>query len=291
MNQDTPQESLFEDPIGLRFRAARERLRWSVESVAQQLKLPVAVIDAVEREDWARLGPAIYARSYVTSYARLLGLPQGLADEAVRGRVEPDLVSSMGSLPPPRRITPRGRSRSGGRLLGVVAAVVVLVVAAWALDLPGRVRGWMAPSAPVEAAGVAPPAETITDAAPLAVPAAASGASTVATQQETGGEVLPAPATGSAVDPAPGELVLTFRGDSWVEVLGPDGVAVERGLVAAGSTRHFAPAAIGVVTLGDASMVQVSRDGAVLDAGPLDAAKRARFTVSSDGSIHPSAIH
>ena len=106
MNQDTPQESLFEDPIGLRFRHARERLRWSVESAAQQLKLPVAVIEALEREDWARLGPAIYARSYVTSYARLLGLPQGLADEAVRGRVEPDIVSSMGSMPPPRRITP-----------------------------------------------------------------------------------------------------------------------------------------------------------------------------------------
>jgi cytoskeleton protein RodZ len=290
MNQDTPQESLFEDPVGLRFRAARERLRWSVESAAQQLKLPVAVIEAVEREDWARLGPAIYARSYVTSYARLLGLPQGLADEAVRGRIEPDLVSSMGSLPPPRRITPRGRGRGPGRLFGVLAAIALLVLAAWALDLRGRVRGWMAPSAPVDAAGMPPPAEAVPAAAPTATPATASGATAATTQQQTGAQVLAAPTTGVAVDAAPGELVLAFRGDSWIEVLGPDGVAVERGLVAAGSTRHFVPAAVGVVTLGDATVVEVSRDGLVLDTGTLDAAKRARFTVSSDGSIHPSAI-
>jgi cytoskeletal protein RodZ len=127
-------------------------------------------------------------------------------------------------------------------------------------------------------------------AAPTATPATASGATAATTQQQTGAQVLAAPTTGVAVDATPGELVLAFRGDSWIEVLGPDGVAVERGLVAAGSTRHFVPAAVGVVTLGDATVVEVSRDGLVLDTGTLDAAKRARFTVSSDGSIHPSAI-
>jgi cytoskeleton protein RodZ len=286
MNQDTPQESLFQDPIGLRFRHARERLSWSVESAAQQLKLPVAVIEALEREDWARLGPAIYARSYVTSYARLLGLPQGLADEAVRGRAEPDIVSSMGSMPPPRRITPRVRNRGGRRLLGVIAAIALLVLAAWALGLPGRLRGLMAPSTATEA-GTSRPAETAAVAAPepLAVDRAAGP-----TLQAAATGDAPAPGAAAAADAAPGDLVLAFRGDSWIEVLAPDGAAVERGLVAAGSTRHFAPASVGQVTLGDATAVDVSRDGVVLATGALDAAKRARFTVSSDGNIHPSAI-
>ena len=43
MTIESFQDTLFEDPVGLRFRHAREKARWSLESVAQQLKLPVAV--------------------------------------------------------------------------------------------------------------------------------------------------------------------------------------------------------------------------------------------------------
>ena len=67
------QESLFADPLGLRFRHMREKAHWTVEAVAQQLKLPTSVINAIEKEDWARLGAPIYIRSYVGSYARLVG--------------------------------------------------------------------------------------------------------------------------------------------------------------------------------------------------------------------------
>ena len=75
MNETTVQESLFEDPIGLRFRHGRERRRWSQEEVAQTLRIPIALIDAMEREDWARIGAPVYLRSHVGSYAQLLGLP------------------------------------------------------------------------------------------------------------------------------------------------------------------------------------------------------------------------
>jgi cytoskeleton protein RodZ len=97
MTIESFQDTLFEDPIGLRFRHAREKARWSQESVAQQLKLPVAVLDAIEREDWARLGAPIFVRSYVGSYARLLGLPASLADDVVRGKPAPQLVAIGGS--------------------------------------------------------------------------------------------------------------------------------------------------------------------------------------------------
>ena len=90
MNNDSFQDSLFDDPIALRFRHCREKQRMSLESVAQQLKLPVAILEAIEREDWARLGAPIFVRSYVGSYAKFLGLPATLADEVVHvegGRV------------------------------------------------------------------------------------------------------------------------------------------------------------------------------------------------------------
>jgi cytoskeleton protein RodZ len=97
MTIDSFQDTLFEDPIGLRFRHAREKARWTLDAAAQQLKLPVAVLDAIEREDWARLGAPIFVRSYLGSYARLLGLPATLADDVVRGKPTPPLVSIGGA--------------------------------------------------------------------------------------------------------------------------------------------------------------------------------------------------
>jgi cytoskeleton protein RodZ len=274
MSQDTVQDSLFQDPIGLRFRAARERLRWTIETAAQQLKLPKDVLEAIEREDWARLGPAIYARSYITSYARLLGLPVALADEAVAGRQQPDLVSNIGSVARPRRLPSRGAR--AGRPLVVVVVLLALLAAAWALGLPDVVRHALAGMTGSGGSGGAP-----TAAAPTPAPAAPAPMQT-----------LPMPSASASAAPAvaAGDIVLRFRGDSWVEVLGTDGAAVERGLLGAGAERRFSPGQVRQVTLGDATVVDVSRDGVALDLGPANATKAARFTVSSDGSIHPSAI-
>ncbi|HEX5693484.1 MAG TPA: helix-turn-helix transcriptional regulator, partial [Arenimonas sp.] len=79
MSTEGRQDVLFEEPIGLRLRAAREKNGLSQEQAGHQLRLPVAIIDAMEREDWSRLGAQIYVRSYLGSYLRLLGLPAELA--------------------------------------------------------------------------------------------------------------------------------------------------------------------------------------------------------------------
>lgn len=130
MIQENLQDSLFEDPVGLRFRHAREKLRWSLESAAQQLKLPVAVLDAIEREDWPRLGAPIFVRSYVGSYAKLLGLPAAVADDVIRGKPQPQLAS-IGNVAPRRRLD----RRLGGaaRMALVLAALAALGALAWYL--------------------------------------------------------------------------------------------------------------------------------------------------------------
>ena len=87
------QESLFQEPLGMRLRIAREKAGLTREQVGAQLKLPVAVVDAMEREDWARLGAAVYVRSYVGSYQRLLGLPAELPAAATAGASAPPLVT------------------------------------------------------------------------------------------------------------------------------------------------------------------------------------------------------
>lgn len=127
MSTESFQDSLFEDPIGLRFRHAREKERWSLEVAAQRLKLPVAVLDAIEREDWGRLGAPIFVRSYVGSYARLLGLPATLADEVVRGRPAPPLAS-IGAAP-------LARSGLGGAALGYLLMTLLVVAGVVAVAL------------------------------------------------------------------------------------------------------------------------------------------------------------
>lgn len=121
MSIESFQDSLFDDPIGLRFRHAREKERWTLEMAAQRLKLPVAVLDAIEREDWARLGAPIFVRSYVGSYARLLGLPPALADEVVRGRPAPSLAT-IGAAP-------LARSGFGGAAFGYLVMTLLVVAA------------------------------------------------------------------------------------------------------------------------------------------------------------------
>jgi cytoskeleton protein RodZ len=274
MSQDTFQDSLFEDPIGLRFRHARERMRWSLESAAQQLKLPVAVLDAIEREDWARLGAPIFVRSYLGSYARLLGLPPGIADEVVRGTPTPQL-GEIGSL---------AASRKPDRRIGGLAAVAIVVLvllgfaAAFYFGMPGQATS----TGSLDAT----PAIAAAAAADRPAPRVAAQAA-VATAP---GAIDPNIGSPDASSAQPGELHLEFRGDSWVEVLGPDGLTVERGLAAAGTERRFAAGQVGQITLGDASVVGLRVGGVLQDLSGVGAAKVARFTVSSDGSIHPAAV-
>jgi hypothetical protein len=100
-----------------------------------------------------------------------------------------------------------------------------------------------------------------------------------------------APATVPVASPQEGgekELLLYFRGPSWIDANGPGGLQIERGLVEAGSERHYRIDQISRIVLGDADQVEASLGTAKLDLAPFrdgDDAKVARFAVSSDGAL------
>jgi len=278
MNNDTFQDTLFEDPIGLRFRHCREKQRMSLESVAQQLKLPVAILEAIEREDWSRLGAPIFVRSYVGSYARFLGLPATLADDVVRGKPAPQLAA-VGS-PPARGTFDRGVMR-----LAYVAMTVVILgsVVALAMYYQGPRRS---------NAEVLPPDATATYAGSDALPMPAATEPPVAASLAPPIEVAAAgaaPVAAAAGTAAVAEVVLRFQGDSWVDIVDRKGAHIERGLVAAGTERRYVDGSLAEVTLGDSTAVEVSSGGVVVDLSPYREAKVAHFTVSSDGKIGASA--
>ena len=286
MSNDSFQDSLFEDPIGLRFRNTREKQRLSLESVAQQVKLPVAILEAIEREDWARLGAPIFVRSYVGSYAKFLGLPGTLADDVVRGKSAPPLVHV--GAPPVRRTFDRGVMS-----LAYVAMTVVILGSVVALAMyfqgPRKNADALPPDATATyAAGAAGPVEpaaapvTASIAPPLAAeaPAANASAANAATAA-----LAAAPATPNAG----GGLQLRFTGDSWVDIVDRQGAHIERGLVPAGTVRNYPGGQVAEVTLGDSTVVEMSSGGAPVDLTPYREAKVAHFTGSSEGRIGASS--
>lgn len=69
---------------GKRLREAREAMQMSREEAARHLHQDVAIITALEDDDYARLPGQTYVLGYLRSYARLLKLPQNEIVEAVQ---------------------------------------------------------------------------------------------------------------------------------------------------------------------------------------------------------------
>jgi cytoskeleton protein RodZ len=199
----------------------RERIRRNLElqEISAELKISVRFLDALEREAFDELPGAIFVKSFVRQYARLLGLDEDeLAAEAQRilepvveelpARAHPMAAVEKVRVPPMRAWRSVG---DGGRFhwesilpaLGLVVTVTLVCsgVYAWwqrerhaaavsaartqAPALPAPPAGAAAaPRAPSVAAAPAPPG-----AGPIQTPAAGAGASTE-----------PRPAPGDAVE-------------------------------------------------------------------------------------------
>jgi cytoskeleton protein RodZ len=60
--------------IGDELRAAREARHLSLSEVSEQLHIRSVYLEALEDEDWAVVGAAVYVRGFLRTYARFLGL-------------------------------------------------------------------------------------------------------------------------------------------------------------------------------------------------------------------------
>lgn len=295
MSSEVIQEVLFQEPIGVRLRRGREKSGLTIEQVGQQLKLPVAIVQAMELDDWPRLGAPVYVRSYLGSYLRLVGLPASLAEQAAQTKPAPALVA-MSSSSKFRHALNRG-VRNGVYLVMTGLLVVPVYFAARHYQDQNRpeVLTLETSAEMVEAqalaAGVplAPPADASVSSGPPAFDEGADTASVPAPAVEPDHAPVMAsmaPFTKTAA-PAAG-LVLRFKAESWVEVLDAQGARVERGLVEAGAERRYAAGQVARITLGNSDAVEVSVAGQALDLAPYRTANVARFTVSSAGEPVPA---
>jgi cytoskeleton protein RodZ len=263
-----------EPGVGARLRTAREAAGLSIEDVSERLKMPTRVVQALEDEEWNRLGAPVFVRGQLRSYSRLLGLVTSTTIAASGiAPIEPTPIVARSYTPRTKRLVEQGTRR----LVYIVltAAIVVPVWLATKPHLMGRndvatVQSLDAPASSTTALAVDAPGQ---DDAPVAQEptVVASMTPTLSPRQA---------ATADA-------LVLRLTGDSWVQVTAPDGRTLEKGLLSAGQVRTYKSGEVGRITLGNASAVVVQRGDRAQDLAPFRRANVARFTVSSDGSLAP----
>ncbi len=279
--------------LGQRLRAARLARNLMIEDVGARLKLPTAIVVAMENDDHAVLGAEVYARGRLGNYARLLGIPAAAVDAKFASLVTapPPLVSMV-------RDTRFERSlqRMVGRGMYVALTAIIVLPVFWVAthhQLPQSVASLTTLDAP--ASGQAAKKSTAVAAERNQPPVAASMApftgDRAASQPDAAAAVAQGtvPSTASALPTAvtPG-LQLRFSGNSWIELIAADGRVIERGMVESGNVRDYPTGAIARVKIGNAASVLVLRNGQPLDIGPFQHANMARFTLSSDGKPAPA---
>lgn len=252
---------------GDRLRKAREAAGLSRADVAARLKMPVRVVQSLEDEDWGRLGAPVFVRGQLRSYSRLLGLTTA-----------PMMVASGVAPVEPPVLTPRTYTPAAKRFAEQLARRFVYIILTAAIAVPV----WLATRPHL--------GDVAHDAAPLDVPTAAFGQATTGKQAPARPQA-PRPLVAS-IAPLPARdgptLSLKLRGDSWVQVYGSDGQVLEQGLLHAGDQRGWPVDEVSRVVIGDATAVDLLRDGQPQDLAPFRRANVARFTVSSDGSLAPA---
>lgn len=263
-------------------RRAREARGLSVGQVAEELRLPAAVVEAMDAARWAELGPPVYARGHLRKYASLVGVAPSVALDAYdaeQGQRPSELI------PPASMRTPVGRPRRWTRHLvtGLLALLVVLALAAawwWYRDARAPAVGELAPApGPV----VAPAVGLVEEAAPVDVaPDSPAG------EIEAAAVAVPAVAvSGATATGATGSLRLAFTAECWVEIYDASGAQLAFGLQEAGSASSYGGRPPWRLVLGNAPAATVAVDGADVVIPPSMIIRRAAsVSIDGEGGVH-----
>lgn len=118
---------MVDHSVGSKLREARTRRKLSLAEVEAATKIRGRYLRAIENEDWEQLPGDVYARAFIRTYGRHLGLDgERLAEEQRRSRG----AARPGERLP--RVDPRPKpvSRRRSRRLRLSPTVVVLIVTA-----------------------------------------------------------------------------------------------------------------------------------------------------------------
>jgi len=267
--------------FGAFLRRAREQKGITLRDIADRTKISVPALEALEREDLARLPGGIFTRSFVRSFAREVGIDP---EDAVRRFLSrfPDESSSETAPaydPNPDHIEVDEQPTVGRAWRAVVWSLPLVLVVAY-FWFGGRLPFW-------RDADSRPPAATSENAAAPGASQPAAAAPAPAASQDSGlapGATEPVPGTSLPVDTAaggppapaaeapapapiadsvpPGEFLVTLasREDCWVSVRA-DGASVFSGLLRAGERKDLPLRGDVSLTVGNAGAVDLLVNG------------------------------
>jgi cytoskeleton protein RodZ len=231
--------------LGSELAAAREAQGLSVDDVAASTRIRATLIRAIEADDFAPCGGAVYARGHVRSIARAIGIdPEPLLAAFDPPEVAAAPANLPGGLPggelleAEHQIARRTRPQ-GARWGSVMAAALVVIIALGVYSIVANSGG---KGGNATALGSASPTVTVSvTPSAQATPSAASSPSVAPT---TTTPTLPAapPSSEVALVHQSGVTVrLNVTGDrSWFHVASSKGVTLFEGILSKGQTKDFA---------------------------------------------------
>jgi cytoskeleton protein RodZ len=180
--------------FGENLRREREMRGVSLEEISSATKISLRFLEAIEREDFAKLPGGIFSRSFIRTYARYLGLDEERVVAEFQLAAHPQADFDL------HRMT--GSSSSSGRptgrtpLIGSLVAVVLLAAGYALFRYSPR---------PAEAPAAPPPAQVVTPKpvapTPVPVPTIPGDATAVPGVNPVAGGVTPASPPGPATAP------------------------------------------------------------------------------------------
>lgn len=301
--------------LGQRLCAAREAHGWTGADVAARLKLPAQLIARLESNDYAGLTEGMFLRGYLSSYARLVGVPVEEANRVAAAHTQTAPLVATGTISRSRYWVER-YSVSATYL---ILTAIIVVPAVWLathggleqnlarttpLDPPAQItttlpaREAILPAADTQIALTEPAAFATTpldvSAAPPSVPAQVDQPPIIASMAPF--PTVPNPASSptpagalnsSAVTIGSGmhTLNLKLTQQSWVEITAADGRKLEYGMLAGGSEHNYHSDGPISVRLGNTQGAAMRTDGMVVDLTPYERGNVAHFKVfTSAGS-------
>jgi cytoskeleton protein RodZ len=291
--------------LGQVLKAARTSRGLSLEQMSTELRIETAQLQALEQDDFERIGPPVFVKGYLRHFGTRVGLDYGdllsLYYKQAKDREVLVLPSRSITLHNPRQVT-----------FWIVAAIVLVAVmvalAVWWMttsrDAPVAVSGSPAAERPaaarpqpaVDRVPVEVPARvTGTESAPTDTPAAAAPAA--AAQDSLAGtapsSIESTDASSTAADrPLPqGEgfaptgpqlpFRLSFTEESWVEISDAHGQRLFYGLGAPGRSADLTGEPPILVLFGNAEGVQLIVNGEDYPIPQSRQGKLARFTLTA----------
>lgn len=90
--------------VGEQLRAAREARGLTAAQVAEATRMKVQTVDLLERNEFQKIGVAVYGKGFIRMYAEAVGLDHGpLVEEYIRSMASAPEASSGPSAPAPAR--------------------------------------------------------------------------------------------------------------------------------------------------------------------------------------------